>query len=270
MKQMQFSLENNGTLELYLHPGNYDDHILPPRPMVLVVPGGGYSIVSHREWEPIAMSFYQKGYHAAVLDYAVKEKAANFNPLVQLLTAIKMIRENSREWLVVPDQIAVCGFSAGGHLVASAGTLWNHPEVQERVGNCGALCRPDRMILCYPVITSDPKYGHSGTINWVTGGGTDPEKLELFSLEKQVGPHTPPAFLWHTFTDLSVPMENSLLFLTALRREGIPFEYHVFPVGGHGLSLATEEVFSPEPHCAQWMELCCNWLKLQFPINWKK
>ena len=153
--------------------------------------------------------------------------------------------------------LETCGFSAGGHLAATLGVHWR------TLG----LNRPDGLILCYPVITAEPELCNAESIENITGA----DRRDFFSLEKHVTPDTPPAFLWHTAADRDVPVENSLLFATAMKRAGVPFELHVYPFGEHGLSLANAEVEQPEkgrlpdPHVAGWIGECEAWLDQMLP-----
>jgi len=130
------------------------------------------------------------------------------------------------------------------------------------------LCRANAILLGYPVISSGP-FAHQGSFAALLGEKPDAGLLKLLSLENQIKPGLPPVFLWHTYTDEAVPVENSLLLASALREAGIPLEMHIFPEGKHGLSLAIHETEAGEPknvnlHAAQWFGLCLNWLKLQF------
>ncbi|MBE6821585.1 alpha/beta hydrolase [Caproiciproducens sp. LBM24188] len=237
------------------------------RPCVLICPGGGYEFLSERESDPPAFAFFARGYNVFILYYSVKEQAAQMRPLVEISDSVRLIRRNSAEWGINADQIAVCGFSAGAHLAASLGTLWNHPALKEKTDTGNGANRPDAMILCYPVISSGP-YAHRGSICQITGGKDDPELLELFSLEKQVSSQTPPAFLWHTVEDGTVPVENTMLFISALQKHKVPFECHIYPNGGHGLSMCSDEVNTPNPHCASWFRLCETWLNDLFHFTY--
>jgi acetyl esterase/lipase len=239
------------------------------RPAVLVLPGGGYSFTSPREAEPIALQFNEAGFHAFVLNYSVAP-AKHPQPLLDAARAMCIIRENAEEWGVYTDKIAVCGFSAGGHLAASLGVHWDKKYLENVDGIEIGQNKPDALILCYPVISSG-KYGHRGCFETLLGENPDSALLYEMSLEHHVSENTPPAFIWHTFNDAAVLVENSLLFARALRDKNIPFELHIYPEGVHGLSLATVETSEgrPElvsPHVASWIELCKEWLKLQFEI----
>lgn len=232
---------------------------------VIVCPGGGYNHLSPREAEPIAAQFLAAGFAPFILYYGVEENAANYRPLKQLALAIRYVRENAQKYSVDPDYVFVCGFSAGGHLAASAGILWNSPVLDEiAAGAPRDIVRPTGMILGYPVISAG-KIAHLESF-YMLCGKTDPTKAELnaFSLEKHVSADTVPAFIWHTFADQTVPVQNSLLLAEAMTDAGVPFELHVFPQGRHGLALCNELTANGkpaliEPHTAQWMGLALRW-----------
>lgn len=234
------------------------------RPMVIVVPGGGYQRRSDREREPIVMKYLAMGYHACILDYSV---SPNRYPtaLRELALAVAQIRDHAAEWNVRRDGIFVCGFSAGGHLACSLGTFWNQPEVSASVGRRAGEVRPDGLILCYPVVTSGEKC-HAGSFLELLGEAAGDELRRQVSLEHHVTSQMPPVFLWHTVTDQSVPVENSLLLAEALQHVGVNFELHIYPSGCHGLALATEETGGSEerlvePCCQTWISLVQSWIE---------
>lgn len=222
------------------------------RPAVIVCPGGGYGHLSPREEDAPALEFFTMGCNVFLVRYSVGEGAADFRPLKQLAGAVAYVRAHSAAWHIDPQRIAVMGFSAGGHLAATLGVRW--PEL-------GEASRPDALVLCYPVITMG-QYTHTGTRDNVTGGRE--ELREVFSLETQITPDFPPSFVWHTLDDASVPAENTLLLAGALRRAGVPFEYHLFASGVHGSSVCTQEVETPNPECREWVQLCKTWLNNRF------
>lgn len=235
------------------------------RGAVLICPGGGYEYTSEREAEPIALQFNSAGFHAFVLDYSVAPNK-HPQPLLDLSRAICIIRENADEWKVDSQKVAVCGFSAGGHLVASLGVHWEKPYLDVPGIEIG-MNKPNALILSYPVITAG-EFAHQGSFNNLLGAEPDVELLKEMSLETQVNEKLPPTFIWHTLEDISVPVENSLLFVQQMRKKKVPFEFHLYPKGPHGLSLATEETDNGQmgtyPHVATWMKLCIEWLEEVF------
>lgn len=228
-------------------------------PAVLICPGGGYEHVSPRESEPVARVFFDAGYNTFILTYSILAEAAQFRPLCQLASAIADIRKNSIPWNTIPDKIAVCGFSAGGHLAASLGVLYHEPEFLKAFSREENI-RPDAMILCYPVILAD-EFAHVGSISRVSGCEEGTPGYQWFGLAQHVDAATPPTFLWHTAEDGCVPVENSLKMAGALSAAKVPFELHVFPKGGHGMSVCTEEVGTPSDYNARWTGWCVRWLK---------
>jgi mutator protein MutT len=238
------------------------------RPALVVIPGGGYQALSDREGEPIAMAFAAQGFQTFVLHYSVGQYASFPNPLVDLMRAMKVVRDNAAAWHIDPGHIAVVGFSAGGHLTASLGVFWNDPEITALAGVDPEDARPNALILCYPVITSQFK-AEQGTIRTAARGHEDePEIIHKLSLDKHVGPHTPPCYITHTFFDSVVPVENSLAFANALAAAEVPFEIHVTQDGVHGLALGNH-VTSLGPllsnsKFAVWVNGSADWLRRLF------
>lgn len=237
---------------------------MPPRRAIIVCPGGGYHFLSDREAEPIVKYYLAAGLNVFLLRYTVGAGAANYAPLIEASLAIKHVREHAAEYNIDPKYVFICGFSAGGHLAASTGTLWNIPEVRAEMGDAPEnINRPTGMILCYPVLI----YSHKRSFYNLCGTETPTsEQIDCFSLEKHVTPDTPPTFMWHTFSDKTVDVQNVLTFAQKLKDNGVPFELHIFPEGKHGLSLATEETCSgnPEmlvPHVRPWADLSVKWIK---------
>lgn len=243
-----------GSVRGYLH----DDHEVMVRhrirPALIVCPGGGYGHLSPREADPPAMEFFALGYQVFILSYSLMTPGPV--PQLELAQTVATVRENSAQWRLDPDKVAVMGFSAGGHLVASLGALCSRKEM-----GFPENCRPDALVLCYPVITMG-ELTHQGTRDAITGGA--PHLLELMSVENQVTADFPPTFLWHTMEDGAVPVENSMLLAWQLRKYGVPFECHIFTPGAHGLSTCNVEVETPNSACRPWLELCKTWLNDRF------
>ena len=154
------------------------------RPAIVICAGGAYRWLSPREKDPVALFFSSMGYQSFLIEYSVGEKAGALRPLRELAECVRLIRKNAEDWHIEADHIAVLGFSAGGHLAASLGTLWQRPEL-----SLGEACRPDALVLCYPVITAG-EFAHEESIDNVSGG--DPELKEFLSLEKRVTANMPP------------------------------------------------------------------------------
>lgn len=233
------------------------------RPLVVICPGGGYGHHSPREGEAIAVRMNSLGYQAVVLRYSL---APNEYPcaLLELAKTVAMVREHIEDWELDENKIVVAGFSAGGHLAASLGTEWNKGWISKKLGLMPQQIRPNAMLLSYPVITSG-EFAHRGSFEKLLGLQYD-ALVDKVSLENNIDVDTPPAFIWHTFEDGSVPVENSLLLAKAMREQKVHFELHIFPYGGHGLGLATEETNTKEgnklqPECAVWPELFATWIK---------
>ncbi|MDL2216667.1 alpha/beta hydrolase [Desulfovibrio sp. OttesenSCG-928-M14] len=232
------------------------------RGAVIICPGGAYAMLADREAGCVALRYQAFGYQAFVLRYSVGNVRYPV-ALLELATAVAFVRERAELFDVDPNRISVCGFSAGGHLCANLGVAWNSPEISSRFADT-ELIRPNSMILCYPVITAGLGT-HAESMCNLLGPKPDQNVLQRVSLERHVSSDTPPAFLWHTNDDALVSVNNSLLFASALSRHGISFELHIFPDGGHGLSLADDvsaaAVEQINPRCAQWFGLSLQWLE---------
>ncbi|MDE7478661.1 MAG: alpha/beta hydrolase [Lachnospiraceae bacterium] len=258
------------TLSLYIQEEYSDTYGERKRPMIIICPGGGYEHVSVREGEPVALHFLTAGCHAAVLWYDISKQCVEYpQALKELAWSVAYIRRHAAQYAIDRDKILVAGFSAGGHLAASLGCFWDRAWLEKEMQMPKECYQPNGMILAYPVITSGP-FAHRGSIVNLMGKKASDELEKELSLENQVTDKVPPVFMWHTFEDDVVPIENSLMFADALRKAGVNFEYHVFPHGGHGYALATKETAQKdgreiESQCAQWMDLCKNWIQALFP-----
>lgn len=250
-------LSGGGKLTVYLRDASQAMPDALRRPVVVVVPGGGYNHVSPREADPVALQFAAAGYHTAVLTYTVNEGAQNYRPLRQLSEALGVLRAHAEAWDLLPDQLAVCGFSAGGHLALSSAVL-SLPDGTPQE-------RPNAVILGYPVITAG-EFAHRGSFVQLAGS-EDYAAQQAFTLEDKVTSETPPVFVWHTMEDETVPVENTLLLLAALRKAGVPCEAHLFQKGVHGTSICTAEVNAEDAHRHHWVELAVEWLNETFGFH---
>lgn len=250
MQLKQLELTGGGVLTVCLRDSVDAMPQALERPLVLVIPGGGYNHVSPREADPVALQFAAAGYHTAILTYSVGEGARNALPMRQLAQALDLLREHAAAWHILPDKIALCGFSAGGHL-ALAGAVWDIPGVTNQP-------RPNALVLAYPVVTAG-KFAHRGSFVQLAGT-EDIATHQRFTLEDKITPHTPPVFVWHTMEDETVPVENTLLLVSALHKAGVPCEAHLFEKGCHGTSICTPEVDADSAHRRRWVELALEWL----------
>ena len=258
-------MEAVGNLYTYFLDSSIEMRPNEKRPVILLCPGGGYEMTSDREAEPMAMQFLAMGYHVAILRYSVspvRYPAA----LLQVAESVLYLKKHAEEYHIDPEKIVLQGCSAGGHLAANYGVAWNSPFLTKLMGmeNDPERFRVAGLLLCYPVITSGEK-AHEESFRNLLGEQYEEKKEEL-SLENQVTPDTPPTFLWHTATDETVPVENSLYFFQACLQQGVSAELHIYQVGGHGLSLANEETcrangIGVQKECQSWIGLAQTWLE---------
>ncbi len=268
------------------------------RPAVLMCPGGAYLSCSDREAEPVALRFAAMGYHAFVLRYStysngkpgmfpiggdlvVNKNSLYPAPMRDIGKAFLTLRAHADGWLVDPEKIAICGFSAGGHNCAMYSVYWQDPVLSEFFGADPAAFRPAAAILGYAVCdyrlmfgeTSDPfakQLSDAASTAYMGTTSPSPELLEVLSPALHVSRNTPPTFLWTTAGDSLVPVENTTRMATSLAQAGVPFEVHVFEEGPHGLSLADQasagSLFEINADAAKWMEMAEAWLKKRFAL----
>lgn len=225
-----------------------DDKI---RPIIIISAGGGYKYTSPRESEPVARFYNKNGYHAVIVNY---RENMDLYPLPQKYLAYVI---NKYEIDKRVSKIIGLGFSAGGHNILEVAL---HKDIYN--------ARIDLLMLAYPVVTADSKYWHKGSYENLIGDLSNKELLKRLSLENEVSDNSPDLFLWGTITDESVHVMNSLLLVEAYKKHNCNIEYHLFPMGGHGLSLANSETSCNDknkeiPTVSKWKELSLDWLKLK-------
>lgn len=234
------------------------------RPCIVICPGGGYGYCSQREAEVVALQFLTEGYNAFILDYSTDPHRYP-TQIREVASVLELIHKNADEWNCDISKIALIGFSAGGHLAASYATKFDAPEVREVFPESKQV---KATILSYPVITADMSFTHQGSILNLLGHEPSPEEVLYHSCEQNVSAKTPPAFIWHTASDETVPVANSLVYASALTKYKIPYELHIYPFGEHGLSLSNEEVSREmNPDIAYdhiWVNSMKRWLKQYF------
>lgn len=229
VEKIVLSKERNVTLTTYLQSVGGEFRNISKRPAILVLPGGGYSMCSDREADPVALAYAEAGYQVFILRYSVGQYAEWPRPLQDYEEAMSLIRSRAEEWSLYPDKIAVIGFSAGGHLAAAAATMSEN--------------RPNAAILCYAITDGDSaKF-------WLASAP---------DLVSKVDGKTCPCFLFATRNDNTVPISNTIHFMDALDKADVTFESHVYPYGPHGVSVSDDTVLVPGapvcPRASSWVK----------------
>jgi acetyl esterase/lipase len=232
---------------------------LPPAELangkaVIICPGGAYeAVVIEREGHAVARAFNKAGIAAFVLKYRLPDRNREVDqsswPLQDAQSAIRMVRQRAEEWRIAPDKVGIMGFSAGGHLAATAGTHYKWPAIDNPEAK---NLRPDFLILVYPVITFAEPFCHAGSRDNLLGSPASQDKINRYSNEQHVDDTTPPAFLTHGSDDTVVPVANSLVFYEALRKRHIAAELHIYANGEHG--------YMEKPPFDEWFGRCLYWL----------
>ena len=262
----EYGFLQGGNLQGWLGDYPWDGERNPSwkRPALIVVPGGGYGMVSKREAEPIASYFYGKGFQVFILTYMCEPQGAYYpEQLLELASAVDYVKKNAKDFDVNAEEIFAVGFSAGGQLVANLAV--EHQEVAEKAGQA-LCCKPTAVGLCYPVISST--HGHMGSYVNLLKRYPEAEQVALKSklnLDERVNEQTPPAFLWATATDNVVPADNTLRYALAMARNNRPYEVHVYPEGIHGLSACNMEICQDgdvtTKTMARWMDDCAAFFR---------
>ena len=236
------------------------------RPCMVVCPGGGYSMCSQRESAPVALKFLADGYNVFVINYSVAPHRFPCQ-LREVAAVMELIYKNADAWNCDTEKIAIIGFSAGGHLAAHYSTMYDCKEVREVFPDSKPV---NASVLSYPVISADRDFAHMGSFKNLLGHEPDEQEVKYFSCNNNVKENTPPAFLWHTAEDNSVPVKNSLVYAEALAKYKIPFELHVFPYGAHGLSTCDDQscdnINDIHKYNTVWIDNAKKWLRLIFKI----
>lgn len=230
---------------------------------IVIFPGGGYGhLAMEHEGYDVAKRFNEMGLAAFVVKYRHGKEYGHPVPLLDARRAIRMVKHRSKEWNINSESIGVIGFSAGGHLASTTGTLFEegNPNDQDPIEQMSS--RPEFMVLVYPVISMTEETTHQGSRNNLLGENPNSALVDSLSTEKQVSSNTPPTFLIHTSNDGAVPVENSLVFYQALKKVGVPAEMHIFEEGPHGFGLGEDN-----PLLSGWTNQLQSWLKHRNIIN---
>jgi len=288
--------ENDDEVKLYAYILNnsLQFQFNKKKPAIIVCAGGGYGYTSDREAEPVALAYAVKGYHTFVLRYSVAEKALFPQPFLDLGKAIETVRKNADRWFLDENKITLVGFSAGGHLVCTMGSIWNSNLFKDEPRIDESLIKPNSIVAGYPPIDmylfdrdsivldenkplqyarcaadlSNPKINVTEVLYMTTFGKQLPtkEETDMYNASVQMNEkNMPPTFVWSTTEDALVSTKQTMLLIEALSRNNIPYEFHIFEKGPHGLSLANEQTsnfdYQTIPHVAKWFDLSIEWLK---------
>lgn len=232
------------------------EHPSAKRVAVIICPGGGYGILAaSHEGSDVAKAFNSWGITAFVLKYRLPDDSFMINketgPLQDAQRALQLVRQNAKQWDLDPGKIGIMGFSAGGHLAATASTHFNKPAI-DNPDNISL--RPDFSLLIYPVISFTDSLTHMGSRNNLIGKNASPEKIKEYSNELLVNEQSPPAFLVHAIDDGAVKKGNSIQYYDALQRNKVPSEIHLYQQGGHGFGMNNKTTSD------SWMDRLKNWL----------
>lgn len=225
---------------------------------IIVLPGGGYRALSDvKEGSAVAEYLNSIGVSAFVLKYRLGPKYGQPNQLLDATRAMRMVRSQTAGWGIDANRIGILGFSAGGHLASTMATHFDsgNPNATEELEKVSS--RPDIQILIYPVITMG-EFTHKGSKLNLLGENPSDELIKKYSNELQITKETPPAFIVQGVDDKTVPMENSILYIQSLRKNGVPFEFHLYEHGPHGFGLG-----GADPILSTWKDRLAAWLVLR-------
>ena len=262
----EYSFLQGGRLDGMITDYPYDGELDKDwaRPALLVVPGGGYGMTSRREGEPIASAFMGQGFQVFVLWYLTAADGVRYpEELLEISAAVDYIKKNAKTLNVNPDEVFAVGFSAGGHLTANLAVA--HQNVAKMAG-VALDCKPTGVGLCYPVISNS--HGHFGSYVNLLNGYTDEEKAELIktlNLNEVVSENTPPAFIWATADDQTVPADNAIRFAQAMSDHGRDYELHIYPHGRHGFATGQLDINPEGPELKKvrrWVEDCGDFFRM--------
>lgn len=259
---INYTSDGRVTMETFIHSDTEK-----PLPAIVVLPGGAFGMLDYPEGEPVARTFYDRGFHTFVLNYSVGEYSEFPNPLTEVSWAIWEIRSHAEEWNVDPDAIALMGFSAGSGVAGMSATQWDMEGLYESVGAPDAeSVRPNAAVIGYGAadntntILDNPEATNPGI--W---GKIVTDRTPELDFVNYIDADTSPMFIWHTIGDRYVPLENPLMLASAMQEQGLPYEIHIFHDGYHGMSVGNNAPGeslenSSHPSADMWVPLCVNWL----------
>lgn len=272
---------SNATLTTYIQDSYLDNKFLGNRPAIIICPGGAYIGITEKETEPVALRFLSAGYHAFVLRYSTGTDLARFPaPFIDVAKSILLVRENAKSWCVDPDKISICGFSTGGHVAATYSATWQEDYLAIALNADNQIFKPNTLLLGYPLLDlhkfktknliKNPEMQPLIEMIYSAAYGTiNPSKqlIDKWTPANRVGSQMPPTFLWMDAEDALVDVEEGLDFIKILSEKNIPYEFHVFEKGVHGLSLGDQRVGYSENeimktgNAHKWVHLALDWLQ---------
>lgn len=259
---INYTKDGRVNMEIFVHQDASE-----PLPAIISLPAGAFGMLAYSDKEPRVLTFYEKNFHAFVLNYSVGKYSEFPNPLDEVSWAIWQIRSHAEEWNVDPDKIVVMGFSAGSSVAGMSATQWNTPGLYERVGAPDAeSIRPNAAVIGYGAaditntILDDPSVARPG--NW---GKIVTDRTPELDIVNYVDENTAPMFIWHCRGDWFVPLKNPLMLAEAMQEHDLAYELHIFSDGYHGMSVGNngpggDLEHSDHPNADMWVPLCVNWL----------
>lgn len=262
---INFTSDGRVNMRTYIHAEQEEEK----RSAIIVLPGGAYGFVSDDEGEPVALTFYEKGFNTFVLSYSVGDDSVYPNPLDDVSRAVWEVRKNADEWGIDPDAIVLMGFSAGSGVAAMSATQWNTPGLAERLGIPEDGIKPNAAVMGYGAASNSELLDTPGVYVPDILGMISRNRTPELDVVNYVGPHTPPLFIWHNRYDRFVPAINPILMAEAMQRHDLPYELHIFQEGQHGMSVGNNAPGkslddSPNPSVDMWVPLCENWINSLF------
>jgi acetyl esterase/lipase len=271
---------SNASLTAYIQD-QYDNAALAEKPAMIICPGGAYLGYTEKEAEPVALRFLAEGFNSFVLRYSVGAGMAMLPaPFIDAAKAVMLIRKNAGQWNIHPDRICLCGFSAGGHVAAAFSATWHEKYLADALNAENVLFKPNALILGYPILdiyrfavrNLERKKEMEPLLEMMLGAafgcsGPDKELMDEWNCLNRITSHMPRTFLWMTSEDGLVDVDEGLDLVKALISAGVPYEYHVFQKGTHGMSLWNksagygDSIQGKSDSLHEWFKMALRWLK---------
>lgn len=271
---------SNATLTAYIQDSFQEYQSITERPAVILCPGGAFLGITEKEAEPVALQFIAEGYQVFLLRYSVGLEAARLpNPMIDAAKAISFVRENAKRWYINPNKIILTGFSTGGFVAAALGATWQEDYLSKALNVDNSILKPNALLLAYPIL--DMKLLQEQLKNksqemqtliemmfQVIYGTQYPNQAQLdeWKIRRRITASMPPTFLWSTTEDGIIGNSANLEFVQILNAINIPYEFHLFQLGPHGISLGDYRVGYSEKqvksfgNSIKWIDMALNWI----------